>query len=68
MRALVAILAALAACLLLASCGGATPQMALKSLVSGDPTKPYLGMSKQDVLACAGQPHSAYESGGGERR
>jgi hypothetical protein len=39
--------------------------MALKSLVSGDPTKPYLGMSKQDVLACAGQPHSDYESGGG---
>jgi major membrane immunogen (membrane-anchored lipoprotein) len=65
MRALVAILAVFVACLLLASCGGATPQMALKSLVSGDPTKPYLGMSKQDVLACAGQPHSDYESGGG---
>jgi major membrane immunogen (membrane-anchored lipoprotein) len=61
-----AILAALAAFSLLASCGGQTPQMALTSLAQGDPTKPYLGMSRQELITCAGQPYSIYSSGGSE--
>ncbi len=63
MRAFQVLLASLAAALLAASC--ANPAATLKEIAYGDPTKPYLGMSKQDVLACAGQPHSDYESGGG---
>jgi hypothetical protein len=28
-----------------------------------DPAAPYLGMSQAEVIACAGEPHSRYESG-----
>jgi hypothetical protein len=62
MRAFQILLASLAAALLAASC--ANPAATLKEIAYGDPTKPYLGMSKQDVLACAGQPHSDYQSAG----
>jgi major membrane immunogen (membrane-anchored lipoprotein) len=67
MRRLHAVMAGLAAvllaALLLAAC--ANPAATLKEVAYGDPTKPYLGMSKQEVLACAGQPHSEFQSGAG---
>jgi hypothetical protein len=57
----VALLASLAAALLLASC--ANPQATLQNIAYGNPAKPYLGMSKAEIVACAGQPHSTYKSG-----
>ena len=56
-----ALLPALAAALLVASC--ANPTATFKHIVYGDPAAPYLGMSKADIIACAGQPHSRYDSG-----
>ena len=35
-----------------------------KHIAYGDPAAPYLGMSKTDIIACAGPPHSRYQSGG----
>ena len=32
-------------------------------LGSSDPAKPYLGMSTEAIVACAGEPHSRYKSG-----
>jgi hypothetical protein len=61
MRCFYAILAGLAAALLAGAC--ANPSATLKSIAYGDPTKPYLGMSKQDIIGCAGQPHSNYQTG-----
>jgi len=58
-----AILTALLPALLLGACGGATPQSTLKSIAYGDPAKDYLGMTKAEVIACAGEPHSTYKSG-----
>jgi len=66
MRPLFAVLASLAASLLLASCGGASPVSTMQSIAYGDPTKPYLGMSKQEVIVCAGAPHSRYPMGAAE--
>ena len=34
-------------------------------ITATDPTKPYLGMTKAEVIACAGQPHSRYPAAGG---
>jgi hypothetical protein len=56
---------AFAAGLAAASCGGMSPQATLTSLAAGDPTQGYIGMSKSEVLSCAGQPYSRYGSGGG---
>ena len=54
-------LASLAAGLLVASC--ANPSATIKEIAYGDPTKPYLGMSKEELISCAGQPYAAYPSG-----
>jgi hypothetical protein len=62
MHLLRALLAAFAASLLVASC--ANPTATLKHIAYGDPAAPYLGMSKTDIIACAGQPHSRYQSSG----
>jgi hypothetical protein len=32
-------------------------------LGGSDPAKPYLGMSTEAIVACAGEPHSRYKSG-----
>jgi hypothetical protein len=58
-----AILAALGAGLLLAGCGGASPQSTIKAIAYGDPAKPYLGMSQAEIAACAGMPQARYDSG-----
>jgi hypothetical protein len=33
------------------------------SAAARDPAAPYLGMSQAEVIACAGEPHSRYQSG-----
>jgi hypothetical protein len=58
-----AILTALLPALLLGACGGVTPQSTLKSIAYGDPAKAYLGMTKAEIIVCAGEPHSTYKSG-----
>jgi len=30
---------------------------------AGDPSAPYLGMTKAQIIACAGEPHSRFKSG-----
>ncbi len=57
----------IAACLPLAvsSCGGVSPTSTLQSIADGDPTQAYLGMTKSEVMSCAGQPHSRFGSGAG---
>jgi hypothetical protein len=64
MRASPAMLASLAAAILAASC--ANPSATIKEIAYGDPTKPYLGMSKEELISCAGQPYSTYPSGATE--
>jgi hypothetical protein len=63
MHLLRALLPTFAASLLVASC--ANPAATLKHIAYGDPAAPYLGMSKTDIIACAGPPHSRYQSGAG---
>jgi hypothetical protein len=36
------------------------------SLTAGDPADPYRGMSKEEIIACAGKPASIYPRGSGE--
>jgi hypothetical protein len=48
---------------LVASCAGSNPVATIKDMTAGDPAAPYLGMSRSEVIACAGQPHSQYRSG-----
>src|SRR5687768_2482616 len=56
---------ALAAGFATASCGGMSPEATLASLAAGDPAQGYIGMSKSQVISCAGQPYSRYGSGSG---
>ena len=51
-----------AATLVLAS-AGAGPYATAGVLSKPDPAAPYLGMSVTAILACAGEPHSRFESG-----
>lgn len=48
-------------------CGGgfSGPEQAIQDLTRVDYGKPYIGMSKQQVLQCAGQPRSKIPAGGG---
>lgn len=49
---------------LLAGCGGGSgPEDAIRQLSQVDYGKPYLGMSKDEVLRCAGQPRSRIPAG-----
>jgi len=57
------ILPGLAAALLAASC--ANPTATFKNIAYGDPAQAYLGMTKSEVIACAGTPHSSYGGAGG---
>lgn len=58
-----AILAVGLAGLLSACAGGSGPEDAYKRLTTVDYGKPYLGMSKAEVLQCAGQPRSRIPAG-----
>ncbi len=53
----------LAASLILAAC--ANPTATFKHLAYGDPASGYFGMTKAEIIACAGQPHSRYDAAGG---
>jgi hypothetical protein len=58
----------LAACLagLLSGCAsGSGPEDAYKQLTRVDHSKPYIGMSKTEVLKCAGQPRARLPASGG---
>jgi hypothetical protein len=33
------------------------------SAEAADPAKPYLGMSREEIVACAGEPYAKYKSG-----
>ena len=48
-----------------ACAGGSGPEDAFKQLTRVDYGKAYIGMSKAEVLQCAGQPRSVLPAGGG---
>jgi hypothetical protein len=35
----------------------------ISAAYAADPAKPYLGMSKDEIIACAGEPYAKYKSG-----
>ncbi|MGC1180632.1 MAG: hypothetical protein WA884_16815 [Methyloceanibacter sp.] len=49
-------------------CAGAcqAPKATLERAIMGDPGKPYVGMSKEEIIACAGAPYSSYAQSTGE--
>ena len=55
-------LAALAAALVIAGSAGFHVSLVSAGFFS-DPAKPYLGMSKDEIIACAGEPYARYQSG-----
>ncbi len=61
------LLPGLAAAALLGSCATAVqgPADMVHRITSSDPTKAYLGMTKEELIACAGQPHSRYATAPG---
>ena len=61
MRFSPAIAARLATLVLVSACAGL--YAAAGAVAKPDPAAPYLGMSVTDILACAGEPHSRFESG-----
>ena len=50
--------APIAAALILAVCAGL-----ISAAYGADPAKPYLGMSKEEIIACAGEPYAKFRSG-----
>ncbi|HSD92487.1 MAG TPA: hypothetical protein VLB11_05615 [Methyloceanibacter sp.] len=42
---------------------GAGFALGLSSARAADPAKPYLGMSKEEIIACAGEPHGRLKRG-----
>ncbi len=61
MRFSPAIAVRLATLMLVSACAGV--YAAAGAVAKPDPAAPYLGMSVTDILACAGEPHSRFESG-----
>ena len=57
-------LAVLSAGLLVGACGN--PTATLERVVAGDPAKPYLGKTRAEIVACAGEPSSSLDRGGSE--
>ncbi len=55
--------AGFAAALVIAGSAGLHINLVSAGFLSGDPAKPYLGMSKEAIIACAGEPHAKYRSG-----
>ena len=58
------LLAVLGAGLLVAGCGN--PNATFERVVAGDPAKPYLGKTRAEIVACAGEPSSSLDRGGSE--
>jgi hypothetical protein len=67
-RNFVRLLPSLAATALLGSCATAVegPADMVNRITASDPTAPYIGMTKAQLLSCAGNPHSHYEGDGTE--
>mgnify|MGYP005847978941 CR=1 FL=1 len=64
MRAWPALVAVLAVGL---SAGGCqAPVSTIQRTIAGDPAAPYRGLSKKEVIACAGQPAAVYSHNTGE--
>ena len=42
------------------------PLQTIERTVKGDPGKPYYGMTKAEIIACAGQPRGSYMRGNAE--
>lgn len=59
-----AMLAGLAVGLCMGACQ--SPRATFDAVVLGDPAKPYLGMTKDQVIACAGKPSGSYGTTSGE--
>jgi len=57
-------LALLAACFCASACQA--PRSTLERALSADPVEPYRGMSKEEIIACAGAPSSSYTRDTGE--
>ena len=55
-------LANLARLAVVASCAGLA-LAPISTAQGGDPAGPYLGMTQDEIIACAGEPHSRYPSG-----
>jgi hypothetical protein len=58
------LLTVLSAGLLVMGCGN--PTATLERVVAGDPAKPYLGKTKAEIVACAGEPSATIDRGGSE--
>lgn len=58
------VVAILAAGLCVGACSN--PRATFERVVLADPAKPYLGMSKAQIIACAGKPAGNYTHGTGE--
>ncbi len=63
MRSLLNSPAGFAAALVIAGSVGLHISLVSAGFLSGDPARPYLGMSTEAIIACAGAPHSRYKSG-----
>jgi hypothetical protein len=50
----------------LGASGCQAPMQTFERTVYGDPAKPYLGMTKEQVIACAGKPSGSYNTSAGE--
>ncbi len=68
MRVPLALIPVLAAAASLAACATAVqgPADMVNRITASDPTQPYIGMTKAEVISCAGQPHSRYGGAAGE--
>src|ERR687897_3503836 len=56
-------LARFAAPLVIAGSAGLHVSLVSAGFLSSDPAKPYLGMSKEAIVDCAGEHHERYKSG-----
>jgi hypothetical protein len=53
-----------ASLILAASCAGlAGSALLIFAAYAADPAKPYLGMTREAIVACAGEPYAKYKSG-----
>lgn len=49
--------------LLLAAAGASVSAGLVTAALARDPAAPYLGMTKDEIIACAGEPHARFRSG-----
>ena len=64
MRAVRSLLTILAASLLVSGCQ--SPKATFERTFLPDPAKPYVGMTKEQIIACAGTPAGRYNTNTGE--